>query len=191
MKPHLLIDIDGVLNPFGLDFDPDGFVMHEIPLTPSNHIFKVFLSEANHERFKILSEHFNPVWATMWEHEANDHIDKLLGHDEPLEVIEFSGSIGDHRVDEYWAIRRLRGTSLPRGMTTYKLPYVHYWAKNNEPFAWIDDDLGNDVFKWAEEREVPTLPIRIPDHTGLTDEHVEQLIEFANSCKEQDDSSES
>lgn len=45
--------------------------------------------------------------------------------------------------------------------------------------AWIDDDLGPEVYRWADSRTVSTLLIQ-PDHrVGLTSAHIDRLRGFA------------
>jgi hypothetical protein len=49
------------------------------------------------------------------------------------------------------------------------------------PFAWVDDDLDVDACEWpnARSRLSPTLVIPIDPRTGLTDEHVDLLLDWA------------
>jgi hypothetical protein len=45
--------------------------------------------------------------------------------------------------------------------------------------AYVDDDVGHDVVRWAHARNAPTLVIPIPADRGIQDEHVEALLKFA------------
>lgn len=50
--------------------------------------------------------------------------------------------------------------------TTWKLPDVRRFV-GDRPVAWIDDDLWEDAFEWAEERSSATLLIRVAPHRAL------------------------
>jgi hypothetical protein len=45
--------------------------------------------------------------------------------------------------------------------------------------AWLDDELGPDADAWAESRQGSTLLIRVDGTIGMTEEHVGDLIAFA------------
>lgn len=79
--PLLYLDIDGVLNP--LSPDPVQFTEHTIDALTVN------LSPEHGAWLKELAECYELVWATTWEHHANEHVGPLLGLPE-LPVVEFS-----------------------------------------------------------------------------------------------------
>ena len=108
-------------------------------------------------RFAQLSQMYDIVWATTWEHHANRTIGPLLGLP-ALPVVEF----------------RDRG----RG-DTRKLPDVSRYA-GDRALAWVDDHLYDDADRWAAGREAPTLLIRPTSTLGLSDDHFEQLVAFAS-----------
>ena len=61
---------------------------------------------------------------------------------------------------------------------SWKLAAVERYVRAR-PFAWLDDELGLDVDRWAAERGTPSLLLDVrPDH-GLTEDHVETLLAFA------------
>jgi len=151
-KPLLLIDIDGVLSPFGGGLPP-GFKRETIGS------YEVIWSPRHQEWLFHLSQDFHLVWATTWEHSANESMSPILELGQ-LAVIEFDRGTGD----------------------TWKLPSVQEFI-GNRPAAWIDDDLYLDAHKWAEQRDVPTLLIRTNSSVGLTKEHVDQLQTFAEHCR--------
>ena len=64
-RPYLLIDVDGVLNPFGAVDRPRGFAWHELGG------YGVWLSRRHGEWLNGLAEWFDLVWATTWEHDAD------------------------------------------------------------------------------------------------------------------------
>lgn len=151
-KPLLLLDIDGVLSPFG-GGPPPGFVRETIGS------YEVIWSQQHRDWLFQLSQEFQLVWATTWEHSANESMSPILELGQ-LAVIEFDRGTGD----------------------TWKLPSVQEFI-GNRPTAWIDDDLYLDAHKWADHRDVPTLLIRTSSSVGLTKEHVDQLKTFAEHCR--------
>lgn len=149
VKPLLLIDVDGVLFPTGGTIPP-GFEYHE-----TDHYYAV-LNPTHGEWLSELADHFEMVWATTWEHQANQVIAPLLGI-KPLPVIEFSMGKGETR----------------------KLPSVIEFVERR-PAAWLDDELFLDAFSWAETRPEPTLLVSPKPSVGVTRTHVDQLLKFAN-----------
>lgn len=154
VRPLMLIDVDGVLNPLGIKprgHVPPGFAAHDLVglrvLLASHH--GAWLSE--------LAVDFDLVWATSWEHDADRLIAERVGLPRGLPVITFAS---------------------PQTGWTSKLPDVIRFV-GDCPVAWIDDDLSHEVYGWADSRTVPTLLIQ-PDHrVGLTSAHIDRLREFA------------
>ena len=71
-RPFLLLDVDGVLNPIGLqpsDLVPAGFDVHRLDG------LRVLLAPEHGVWLRELSTAFKLVWATSWEHDAN----RLIG----------------------------------------------------------------------------------------------------------------
>lgn len=166
MRPHLLLDIDGVLCPWGWLTPPEGFREY-IPEA------QVYVSESNTHRLASLQEHFDFVWCTAWEADANLTIGPVHELD-PLPVIEFGTRRVGHRI--------FLPESVHSGLSftsTWKLPWVVEWAEDKGPLAWIDDDLGEDAFEWADAREDSTKLCLTDCAVGLTDAIVASLIEFA------------
>jgi hypothetical protein len=138
IRPYLLIDVDGVLNPFGSGVRPEGFSRHQLMGN------EVWLSRRHGLWLNQLATWFDLVWTTAWEHDAPRLIAPILKLPTDLPVIEF----GQGAADETW-----------------KLHDVERFV-GNRPLAWIDDELWGDAFAWADRRDAPTLLIRISSSVG-------------------------
>lgn len=151
-RPILLVDVDGVLNPWLARTCPPGF--GEYDFFPGE---RVLLSPGHGELLLSLAQAYELVWATAWEHRANRLICPVLALP-PLPVIEFP----------------LSG----RDLYFRKLPAV-IEAVGSRPCAWIDDEHRPDHYTWAERRGVPTLIVDIDPAQGLTSDVVVRLAEWA------------
>jgi hypothetical protein len=151
-RPVLLVDVDGVLNPWLAEDCPAGF--GEYDFFPGE---RVLLSPGHGELLLSLAQAYELVWATAWEHRANRLICPVLALPE-LPVIEFP----------------LSG----RDLFFRKLPSV-VDAVGDRPCAWIDDEHRPDHYTWAESRGVPTLIVDIDPAEGLTSDVVARLAEWA------------
>jgi hypothetical protein len=151
-RPVLLVDVDGVLNPWLAKGCPPGF--GEYDLIPGE---RVLLSPGHGELLLSLEGAYELVWATAWEHRANQLISPVLALPE-LPVIEFP----------------LEG----RDLYFRKLPAV-IEAVGNRPCAWIDDEHQLDHYSWADRRGVPTLIVDINPARGLTSDIVARLAQWA------------
>lgn len=150
VRPFLLLDVDGVLNPFAAAGRPDGFTRYRLMG------YEVWLSLRHGAWLKGLAAWFDLVWATTWEHDAPRLIAPRVGLPLDLPVIEFSEGAADG---------------------TWKLHDVDRFV-GHRPLAWVDDDLGPDAFAWAKHRETPTLLLRTEPSVGLTEQDVWRLEGF-------------
>lgn len=153
--PLLLLDVDGVLCPLG----PGG---GEPMIECQAGFQEVRYAAALPERLATLSQSFRLVWATGWGASANAHLTGPFGLP-PLPVIDLTDA--EFSLGEGWKTRAVRE-----------------WV-GKRPFAWIDDELGDDAHAWAARREVPTLLLDIDASRGLQAEHVDELLVFAERCR--------
>jgi HAD domain in Swiss Army Knife RNA repair proteins len=156
-RPVLFVDVDGVISLFG--FDPSH------PPPGSFHWVDGVvhcIDESCGPRLTRLAERYELVWATGWEEKANEYLPHLLSLEaRELPVLTFDG----HAVF---------------GSAHWKVDAIDEYARGR-PAAWVDDFLDEHCERWAEERDEPTLLVRTESHTGLTDELVELLIDWADS----------
>jgi hypothetical protein len=158
VRPLLLIDVDGVLNPLAVEppgHVPAGFVAHELDG------LRVLLAREHGAWLTELAADFDPVWATSWEHDADRLIAELVGLPRGLPVINFESQTG-------W---------------TTKLPDVIRFV-GDRPLAWIDDVFGPAEHAWAGSRGVATLLIQTDHQVGLTSGHIDRLRRFALDLRE-------
>jgi hypothetical protein len=155
-KPILALDVDGVISLFGFDMDDGGGApgtFHMIDGMPH------CIPENAADRVQRLAEHYELIWATGWEDRANDHLPRILGLPGELHFLSFDG-------------RARFGTAH------WKLDAIDAYA-GDRPLAWIDDCLDESCHAWAEARPAPTLLLAAEPASGLTEEHVEELIRWA------------
>ena len=123
--PLLLLDVDGVLNPFAAPSCPPGYT--EYSFFPGEDPVRV--CAAHGPWLAELAARFRIVWATAWQAEANRLLAPLLALPE-LPVIRFP-AVGDQPID--------------------KLPAVIGFA-GDEPLVWFDDMLTPAAHGWGPQR---------------------------------------
>lgn len=170
MKPLLLVDVDGVLNCFGSLWSPEYEAREFEPLRIYDGAYTIRCRKGLRAQLARLAEHFEMHWCTMWEGEAHPFFGGWLGlGDEPWPYIDWSASFAAE--DRTWKLTDVRQT----------------FADSDRAIAWVDDDLKWDAFEWARERTVddgiPTMLVRTNPVQGLTDENVDQLVQFAESVQ--------
>lgn len=151
VRPLLLLDVDGVLQPVGRSVPP-GFQRLD-----GDHA-QVVLRLEHGTWLRDLAERFDLVWATTWAAAANPAIGVPLGLP-PLPHVDLG--------------------ILPRHGTR-KLGAVRDHVGDTRSVAWVDDELYEDAHAWAAERAAPTLLVRPRASVGLTAEHVAALVAFAS-----------
>jgi HAD domain in Swiss Army Knife RNA repair proteins len=150
--PLLLLDVDGVLNPFAAPACPPGFQEYEF--FPGEEPIRI--CAAHGTWLQELATRFQLVWASAWGDEANRLLAPLLRLPQ-LPVIRFPPVPFD-----------------PSG----KLPAVATFA-GNQPLAWLDDALPPEAHSWASARPVPTLLIAVNPADGLTRPIIDRLLRWA------------
>ncbi|MGW2250176.1 HAD domain-containing protein [Kitasatospora sp. NPDC001660] len=182
MRPLLLLDVDGPLNPAARKPHrrPAGYETHRI-LTPRwEAAERRRLTEWGlpNKPPKPLRVWFNPehgaelaalpfdlVWATTWEDEANDFIAPLLGLP-ALPVITWSEPRPEPPNGVFW-----------------KTPEIVAWAKGR-PFAWVDDQITDADRAWTHAHHGgPALLHRVDDRTGLTADDFAALRRWADDLR--------
>ncbi|WP_372463414.1 hypothetical protein [Actinospica acidithermotolerans] len=181
-RPALLVDVDGPLNPYAAKPHqrPAGYTTHRL-LTPRwEAAERRRLAEWGlpNKRVKPLRVWLNPdhgpalaalafdlVWATTWEHEANDFVAPVLG----LPVLPFI-VWPDPRPD-------------PEGGVFWKTPQIVAWARGRA-FAWVDDEITDADRAWVgEHHAAPALLHRIDPQVGLSAADFALLARWAQTLE--------
>jgi hypothetical protein len=154
-RPLLFLDVDGViaLDPWIADLPPDLRYLRGLGAS--------YVPDRAGELICKLADHFDVVWATGWEQEANTRVRDVLGLEDELPVLRF-------------------GKKAVHGSSEWKIQLVDRYARHR-PAAWIDDNLCGDHEEWAERRPEPTLLVPTDPHVGICPEDVERLIDWADS----------
>jgi hypothetical protein len=157
VRPLLLLDSDGPLNPYRARGIPAGYERHEI--VEGDKTWVVLLNPRHGVELNALTGIFDLVWATSWEHGANRLLGPRLGLPE-LPVI-------------VWPDRpRVR-----RG--SWKTPYVAEWV-GDRPFVWVDDEVNRyDRFALAKVHRSHLLH-RVESDRGLTAADFAAIREWAS-----------
>jgi hypothetical protein len=177
MRPLVLLDVDGPLNPWAAKPDslPEGYVEHRFRLS-------------GWSRRKPLRMRLNPdhgadlarlaartgaelVWATTWEHKANTMVGPAIGLPS-LRVIEFA-AYADQSTWKFTAVSRFaRGRAL----------------------AWLDDDF--DMYPAARDAfldrrhssALPTFLARVNPRTGMTPEDLSSIETWLHALPDRTES---
>jgi hypothetical protein len=156
-RPALLLDVDGVLNPFDAPERPAGYAEYRYQpgLMWGPKGLRVWLNPRHGPMLRAFAERhgLELVWATTWEQQANEWIAPRIGLP-ALPVIRFGGG------------------------AMVKRPRVQEWA-GDLPLAWIDDMFTALDYAWAHERGAPTLLVPVAPHVGLRDSDLKPIAEWA------------
>lgn len=157
MKPFLMIDVDGPLNPWAATNSkrPKMYRRYRIDQ------YVVWLAREHGRELNGLADVFDLVWCTTWEHQANTDIGPKIGLPK-LPVIVFPNPHDRPNARLHWKTASIR-------------VYV-----DGRPFAWVDDE----VSRWDEQylqdvHESPVMLRKIDPAVGLTDTDFVELREWA------------
>ncbi|MGI5268731.1 HAD domain-containing protein [Nonomuraea sp. CA-218870] len=160
MKPLLLLDVDGVLNPTGRP-TPD---FRRYRCTVDGTAYTVHLNQRHGARLLelALAAGAELVWATTWEHHANDWIAPRLGLPS-LPVIAMGRD--DRAVSRHGEMFKTRRVA----------DYV-----GDRPFVWFDDQVYQEDENYLRARQGlgEFLLIHVPGEVGLTSRHLDVAREW-------------
>ncbi|MFF2745645.1 hypothetical protein ACFVVA_08880 [Kitasatospora sp. NPDC058048] len=180
MRPLLLVDVDGPLNPCAAKpyRRPEGYETHRL-MTPrweaaerrrltawglphkAPKLLRVWLNPAHGPALAALP--FDLAWATTWQEEANAFIGPLLG----LPGLPYIP----------WSEPRPE----PGGGVFWKTPQIVAWAKGR-PFAWVDDLITDADRAWVEAHHPgPALLHHVDPKVGLTAQDFARLADWSNA----------
>jgi hypothetical protein len=152
-RPVLLIDVDGVLNPYAARRTPEGFAEHRLAG------FRVRLNPAHGAALRELAASFELVWATTWEEQANELIGPRLGLARlPVICFDFSATGG------------------------LKWPAIAA-AIGDRPAVWLEDDPWPRELVAIRERraQIPTLLLKPNPGIGLIPAHFVRAAAFGRA----------
>ncbi|MEU9202736.1 HAD domain-containing protein [Streptomyces sp. NPDC048332] len=168
MKPMLLIDIDGPLNPYAAlsrRRRPDGYTRHLMRPTgwTEGAALPVLLNPEHGGELLALAARYDLVWATTWKDEANEWIGPRLGLP-ALPYIDWPDMHGAAPAGTYW-----------------KTQYVVAYAAGR-PFAWVDDEITDRDRAWVAEQGAggESLLLRIDPRAGLARADFDALAAWAD-----------
>ena len=177
-RPLLLLDIDGVLNAFAAwrlvqgPVDRDGL---HVPPSDGYRVARAngwnLLIPAEAPRWVARMEaHLDIVWSTMWAANAVEHFAPIAGFGSTWDWIDFTAH-AEGLLGERWGV----------GVGDHKHAGI-VATVGNRPAAVIDDDLAPITRVWASTREdegIPTMTLKPDPAVGLTEAHVDAVVEFA------------
>ncbi|MEV7157255.1 hypothetical protein AB0N77_21950 [Streptomyces misionensis] len=177
-KPLLLLDVDGVLNPFAAPPGrmPQGFRQHLMRprawIAQHPHLLETDVEDlpvwlnADHGA-ELLDLPYDLVWATTWEDDSNRFIGPVIGLP-ALPVITWSAP-----------------HAYPPDGTYFKTADIVRYAAGR-PFAWVDDQLGPaDRDYVARHHPGPALLYDTDPETGLGLDDFEALARWAGNLTTQ------
>ena len=154
-RPLLLIDIDGVLNPYVTAGHPIAGMYEKHSIDG----LAVLLNASHGQWLRELATTYDLVWASSWEHDSNPLIGQAIGAPANMPFLTFTD-----RDDTDWL---------------WKLPAVQRFVAHDRAVAWLDDDHGQGADEWAAHRSAPTLLVRTDGRIGWTKAEFDVLVRFA------------
>ncbi|MGI5238919.1 hypothetical protein [Dactylosporangium sp. CA-139066] len=148
----LLLDLDGVLNPFAAPTCPEGY-QERVFFEGEEPVRYCTAHAAWIEELAAAGELW---WATAWGDHANELYLPALGL-QPLPFVPFP--------------------PVPFA-PELKVPAVDA-VVGDRPAAWIDDNHTETGHRWAADRPAPTLLVSIDPAVGLTRTDVDRVLTWA------------
>ncbi|AJM77152.1 HAD domain-containing protein [Rathayibacter toxicus] len=168
MVALILLDVDGVLNPTVTSDRAAG--SHRLELDPDRAALVYRLAAVG-----------TIVWATTWPPKLTSVLAGDLGLPPAIEAIVFGGG-------------------LPRDSRfagqTGKLQPVALWLEQArermsiDAVVWIDDNLGEDAYRWARQQTIPFHLVRPDFVAGITGDEVKGVEAFLAMVSSHGDSQE-
>jgi hypothetical protein len=149
-RPLLLVDFDGVLNPFAAESCPPGFVEYGLALFPGEEPVRLNVEHARWLR--DLRRDYDLAWASACTEDLNRYCRELIDL-EPMPRVPMPPTPFD-----------------PDAKVAAVNAYV-----GDRAVAWLDDAFGEPARNWARVRRAPTLLIDVDASIGLTAEVVSLL----------------
>lgn len=167
IKTAILLDVDGPLNPFSNKSLPEGFTAHKMhpdSWTGPNAL-TVRLNPLHGPSLASLGAEL--IWATTWEHEANEWIAPHIGLGE-LPVIDWIDKDYWNKEGLYWKTKRIVS-----------------WMNEHRPgvrYIWLDDECTKKDRKWIEyySNGLGTC-LQISPKFGITAEHLKFLANWSKN----------
>lgn len=151
-----MLDVDGVLNPLG----ETASQTQRIRVEGEYGVW--FLDKNDGEWLKTFqNQGARLLWQTTWEEEAVKYINPF------------------YEIDDIDYVRYPVKTEGKDGLT-YKLPRIKDNA-GKHPLVVIDDDIKDDMRRWAQSREQPTLLIQTNPQQGWVEEDKQRISNFIES----------
>lgn len=172
MRPLLLLDIDGPLNPWAATDEsrPSGYVEHRVRLSgwSRRKPLRIWLNPRHGADLMRLAERTGValVWATTWGHRANTVVGPVIGLPK-LPVIEFAQPQSGDR-------------------SAWKYPAVARYAYGR-PLAWLDDDFdlypaARDEFQAKRQANGTATFLRpVNPRTGITTADLASVQDWLSS----------
>jgi hypothetical protein len=160
-RPLLFLDVDGPLIPFGLP--PEELPVYPGPRDDDSHPGLARINPEHGRRLAALSCEL--VWATAWEHEANEWVAPRIGLPQLAVVTWPSLSAADEDRDERIGLH-------------WKTRTLIEWAAGR-PFAWVDDEVTAVDRAWVRAHHPgPALLHRVDPRRGLAEDDFKVLGEW-------------
>ncbi|MBK5249926.1 MAG: hypothetical protein JJE50_10950 [Actinomycetales bacterium] len=168
MRPWLLLDVDGPLNPYAAPWfrqgvPPKGYAFHALTLR-NGRTYRVALNPEHGHRLRLLAGLCDLAWATTWLEDANRLVAPLIGLPDDLPVVP------------------LAPPAVPFPAWGWKTGQVAEWV-GSRPFVWLDDEITQQTRDWLDAlpRLGPHLDRHVPPQVGLTDADFDAVEAFARA----------